>query len=59
MLFGLGVIGGMNGPNFDLGLGGFGLPNIDTPDIIKPAFDTTIDGAGYYNNAITVDTQVL
>lgn len=61
MLFGLGVIGGLNGPNFDLGLGGFGLPGINLPDIDLngPDFDVNIDGAGYYNNAITVETQVF
>ena len=46
MLFGLGVIGGIPGFNFN-------LPSLSRePDVV-------VDGAGYYNNSITVETQVL
>ena len=46
MLFGLGVIGGL--PRL-----GFDLPSLSRePDVV-------VDGAGYYNNSITVETQVL
>ena len=62
MLFGLGVIGGLNGP--DINLPSVNGPHIDGPDgavVINPEVEdgVEIDGANYASSSISTETKVI